>query len=105
MTGIQSTQAFMRGGDKPQKEKREGFRQQACGGTCAHLGEFAAREVEDLLAKQLEDDHGVLTQRLARLGRCHNVWDECGPLVRPVLLQHLQQQCSRFAFLFRISYK
>ena len=47
------------------------------------LGHLAAREVEDLLAQEFEDDHVVLAERLVCLGRTHNVRDEALPILWP----------------------
>mmetsp|Transcript_27650 Transcript_27650/g.70460 ORF Transcript_27650/g.70460 Transcript_27650/m.70460 type:complete len:1163 (-) Transcript_27650:210-3698(-) len=52
---------------------------------------LVAREVEDLLGQELEDDHVVLAQRLVRLRGVHNVGDERRPVVWPVLLHNLHQ--------------
>lgn len=54
-----------------------------------NLRHLAAGEVEDLLAQQLEDDHVVLTQALAGATGSHNVTDEGRPVLRPLLLQDL----------------
>lgn len=54
------------------------------------LGHLATREVKHLLAEQLQNDHVVLTEALAGTTRPHNVTDEGGPVLGPLLLQDLQ---------------
>ena len=56
---------------------------------CLDLGHLSAGEVKHLLAEQLEDDHVVLTQALACATRAHDVTDEGGPVLGPLLLQDL----------------
>lgn len=56
---------------------------------CLDLGHLAAGEIKDLFAEQLEDDHVVLTEALARATRPDNVADEGGPVLGPLLFQDL----------------
>lgn len=70
------------------------------------LGHLPAGEVKDLLTEQLEDDHVVLTQALAGTAGTHDVTDEGGPVLGPLLLQDLHKQrrhaefdCSGFNHL------
>lgn len=60
------------------------------------LGHLATGEVKDLFAEQLENDHVVLTKALAGTTRPHNVTDEGGPVLGPLLLQDLQKHTGRF---------
>lgn len=53
------------------------------------LSHLAAGEVKHLLTEELQDDHVVLTQALTGATRTHDVTDECGPVLRPLLLQDL----------------
>lgn len=53
------------------------------------LSHLAAGEVKHLLTEELQDDHVVLTQALTGATRSHDVTDERGPVLRPLLLQDL----------------
>lgn len=53
------------------------------------LGHLSAREIEHLLAEQLQDDHVVLAEALAGAARPHDVADKRGPVLGPLLLQNL----------------
>lgn len=53
------------------------------------LSHLAAGEVKHLLTEELQDDHVVLTQTLTGATRSHDVTDERGPVLRPLLLQDL----------------
>jgi len=53
------------------------------------LGHLSTGEVKDLFAEQLEDDHVVLAEALAGAARAHDVADEGGPVLGPLLLQDL----------------
>mmetsp|Transcript_17892 Transcript_17892/g.36785 ORF Transcript_17892/g.36785 Transcript_17892/m.36785 type:complete len:268 (-) Transcript_17892:82-885(-) len=55
------------------------------------LGEISSGKVKDLLAQEPQHVHAVLAQRLARLGRLHDVRNEARPLARPVVLQNVNQ--------------
>jgi hypothetical protein len=58
---------------------------------CLYLRHDSLREVEHLLAQQLEDLHVVLAERFAGLGRPNQVWYKRGPFGRPFVLQNLNQ--------------
>lgn len=60
------------------------------------LGHLAAGEVKDFLAEQLENDHVVLTKALAGTTGPHDVTDEGGPVLGPLLLQDLQTQTDTY---------
>ena len=55
------------------------------------LGHLPAGEVKHLLAEQLEDDHVVLAEALAGAAGPHDVADEGGPVLGPLLLQDLRE--------------
>lgn len=54
------------------------------------LSHLSAGEVKHLLAEQFQDDHVVLAEALARTTRSHDVADERGPVLWPLLLQDLE---------------
>mmetsp|Transcript_2101 Transcript_2101/g.4796 ORF Transcript_2101/g.4796 Transcript_2101/m.4796 type:complete len:390 (+) Transcript_2101:2227-3396(+) len=54
-------------------------------------GELLERELKDLLAQQPQDLHVVPAQRLVRLPRLHDLRDEVLPVVRPLLLEDLDE--------------
>lgn len=54
------------------------------------LGHLATGEVKHLLAQQFQDDHVVLAKALAGATGAHNVTDEGGPVLRPLLFQDLR---------------
>ena len=60
------------------------------------LGHLSTREVKHLLTEQLEDDHVVLTEALAGAAGSHDVTDERGPVLGPLLLQDLEGKEERF---------
>jgi hypothetical protein len=59
------------------------------------LGQLLGGEVEDLFGEKLENDHVVLAERQVRLRRVHELRDEVGPVVRPLLLQDLGETHER----------
>ena len=54
------------------------------------LGHLSGREVEDLLAQELKDDHVVLAEALVGLARTDDVWNEGLPVLGPFALQNLK---------------
>lgn len=56
------------------------------------LGHLATGEVKDFLTEELENDHVVLTKTLTGSTGSHNVADEGGPVLWPLLLQDLKTQ-------------
>lgn len=69
--------------------------QTSCSEGQVHLSELPFRKVEDLLAQQLEDNHAVLAQGLAGFRSANQIRNEALPVVRPLLLQHLQQGLAK----------
>ena len=56
------------------------------------LSHLSTGEVEHLLTEQFEDGHVVLTEALTGAARTHNVTDEVGPVLGPLLFQDLMGQ-------------
>lgn len=54
-----------------------------------YLSNLATGKIKHLLTEQLEDDHVVLAQALAGPAGPHDVTDERGPVLGPLLLQDL----------------
>ncbi len=67
------------------------------------LSHLPAGEVKHLLTEELQDDHVVLTQALAGATRSHNVTDERGPVLRPLLLQNLHANRKTSTELFTLT--
>lgn len=59
----------------------------ACLRHATHLRQVQPCKVKHLLAEQPQDAHAVLAQGLAGLAGRHQVWDERGPAVGPLLWQ------------------
>lgn len=57
-----------------------------------YLSNLATGKVKHLLTEQLEDDHVVLAQALAGPAGPHDVTDERGPVLGPLLLQDLPRE-------------
>ncbi len=60
------------------------------------LSHLARREVEDLLAEQLQNFHIVLTDGLVGATRAHQLAYERGPVLRPLELEYLNQNQVQF---------
>lgn len=59
-------------------------------------GHLILRKVEDLLRQQAKDGHVVFTDGKTGMARGNDLVDECGPVVRPFLLQNRDQDQIQF---------